>query len=117
VNAQTYQTRQVHDFFGEIGGADFAPDGGRIWVANMDTKFGGFMEFDRCQWGQPFGLSYTRRRRIESQGDIFYPDLPNEWISEADLDGDERCVLGPGERKLRYRRLLNDWEHQTLLDI
>ncbi|KAK2745890.1 hypothetical protein FQN57_003503 [Myotisia sp. PD_48] len=110
VNAQTYQTRQVHDFFGEIGGADYSPDGGRIWVANMDAKFGGLMEFDRCEWGQEFGIGHTKRRHIESRGDLYHPDLPNEWLPEADLDGDPRCVLGPGEREMRFERLslLND---------
>lgn len=109
VNAQTYQTRQVFDFFGEIGGADFTPDGGRIWVANMDVKFGGLMEYERAQWGQEFGIGHTKRRRIESRGDVYYPDLPNEWIREADLDDDVRCVLGSGERKLRFQRLEPDW--------
>ncbi|TPX22187.1 hypothetical protein DIZ76_014052 [Coccidioides immitis] len=108
VNAQTYQTRQVHDFFGEIGGADYSPDGSRIWVANMDTKFGGFMEFDRREWGQEFGIGHTRRRRIEAQGDFYSPDLPNEWLPEARLDDDPRCVLGSGERKIRFQKLFND---------
>ncbi|KAG5290749.1 WD domain-containing protein [Histoplasma capsulatum G186AR] len=115
VNAQTYQTRQVHDFFGEIGGADYTPDGGRIWVANMDHMFGGLMEFDRCQWGQEFGIGRTRKRYIEERLDTYYPDLPNEWLPEADLDDDERCALGPGERKLRFRRLMGNREHADLL--
>ncbi|PGH03022.1 hypothetical protein GX51_04340 [Blastomyces parvus] len=117
VNAQTYQTRQVHDFFGEIGGADYTPDGGRIWVANMDYTFGGLMEFDRCQWGQEFGIGRTRKRYIEERLDTYYPDLPNEWLPEADLDDDERCVLGPGERKLRFRRLMSNQEHADFLRI
>lgn len=117
VNAQTYQTRQVHDFFGEIGGADYSPDGGRIWVANMDNKFGGLMEFDRCQWGQQFGLTHTRRRKIEDAGDAYYPDLPNEWVREEDLNFDDRCVLSDGERRLRYRRLMSTEDHNSLLDF
>ncbi|ODH52144.1 hypothetical protein GX48_01698 [Paracoccidioides brasiliensis] len=115
VNAQTYQTRQVHDFFGEIGGADYTPDGGRIWVANMDQAFGGLMEFDRCQWGQEFGMARTRRRHIEERLDTYYPDLPNEWLPEADLDDDERCVLGSGERNMRFRRLMGNREHAEFL--
>ncbi|QVM10117.1 hypothetical protein D8B26_004780 [Coccidioides posadasii str. Silveira] len=114
VNAQTYQTRQVHDFFGEIGGADYSPDGSRIWVANMDTKFGGFMEFDRREWGQEFGIGHTRRRRIEAQGDFYSPDLPNEWLPEARLDDDPRCVLGSGERKIRFQKLFNDTQYEML---
>ncbi|KAL2870102.1 WD40 repeat domain-containing protein [Aspergillus lucknowensis] len=74
VNAQTYQTRQVLDFFGEIGGADYSPDGSTIWLANTDEHFGGFMEYDRRQWGQPYGLQ----------------QLPNEWVKESELKDDER---------------------------
>ncbi|WEW59309.1 hypothetical protein PRK78_004778 [Emydomyces testavorans] len=114
VNAQTYQTRQVHDFFGEIGGADYSPDGSRIWVANMDPKFGGFMEFDRREWGQEFGIGHTRKRRIECRGDVYHPDLPNEWVPEYDLDDDARCVLGARERKLRFQKLFNSTQYEML---
>ncbi|KAL4916631.1 WD40-repeat-containing domain protein [Aspergillus aurantiobrunneus] len=99
VNAQTYQTRQVHDFFGEIGGADYSPDGGTIWAANTDEHFGGFMEFDRQQWGQQYGLQRS----------------PNEWVKESDLDQDERCMLSERERQSRYLWNLSDDEHEGLL--
>ncbi|KAL2000714.1 hypothetical protein VTN02DRAFT_2709 [Thermoascus thermophilus] len=115
VNAQTYQTRQVHDFFGEIGGADYAPDGGSIWVANADNCFGGFMEYERKQWGQQFGLSFTKKREIEARGDEYRPDLPNEWLCESELDDDERCVLSARERQLRFVRNLSEEEHDDLL--
>ncbi|EAW15243.1 WD40 repeat domain-containing protein [Aspergillus clavatus NRRL 1] len=99
VNAQTYQSRQVHDFFGEIGGADFSPDGSTIWVANTDEHFGGFMEFDRRQWGQAHGPR----------------GQPNEWVRESELDEDERCVLSERERQMRFWWNLSDEEHEALL--
>ncbi|KAL2831737.1 hypothetical protein BDW59DRAFT_157699 [Aspergillus cavernicola] len=99
VDAQTYQTRQVHDFFGEVGGADYSPDGGTIWVANTDEHFGGFMEYDRRQWGQPYGLQ----------------QLPNEWIKESDLFEDQRCILSARERQSRFLRNLSNEEHEGLL--
>ncbi|KAL3478947.1 WD repeat protein [Aspergillus californicus] len=99
MNAQSYQTRQVHDFFGEIGGADFSPDGSTIWVANTDEHFGGFMEYDRQQWGQPYGLQQS----------------PNEWIKESDLHEDERCILNERERHSRFLWNLRDEEHELLL--
>ncbi|KAL4902662.1 hypothetical protein BDW74DRAFT_180760 [Aspergillus multicolor] len=99
VNAQTYQSRQVHDFFGEVGGADYSPDGSTIWAANTDELFGGFMEYDRRQWGQQFGLQQS----------------PNEWVKEADLDDDERCILSERERKSRHLWNLSDEEHENLL--
>ncbi|RDW81642.1 WD40 repeat domain-containing protein [Aspergillus mulundensis] len=99
VNAQTYRSRQVHDFFGEVGGAEYSPDGSTIWAANTDELFGGFMEYDRRQWGQQFGLQQS----------------PNEWVKEADLDEDERCMLSERERKLRHLWNLSDEEHEKLL--
>ncbi|KAJ5218086.1 uncharacterized protein N7498_000185 [Penicillium cinerascens] len=99
VDAQLFQSRQVHDFFGEIGGADYAPDGGSIWVANTDPHFGGFMQYERCQWGRPFGLT----------------DLPNEWLREDELDGDDRCILSERERSLRFLRNLSDEQHDAFI--
>ena len=99
IDAQLYQSRQVHDFFGEIGGADYSPDGGAIWVANTDPHFGGFMQYERRQWGGEYGLT----------------DFPNEWLREADLDSDQRCVLSARERQLRILRNLSDQEYDQLL--
>ncbi|KAI9925041.1 hypothetical protein MW887_006448 [Aspergillus wentii] len=99
INAQTFQSRQVHDFFGEIGGADYSPDGSAIWVANTDQHFGGFMEFERRQWGQ----------RFKQRG------LPNEWARESELDDDERCVLNERERQMRFWWNMSDEEHEELM--
>ncbi|KAJ6103467.1 hypothetical protein N7486_005894 [Penicillium sp. IBT 16267x] len=95
IDAQLYQSRQVHDFFGEIGGADYSPNGSTIWVANTDPHFGGFMQYERRQWGATYGLA----------------DLPNEWLHESELERDDRCMLSSQERKLRFLRNLTDEEH------
>lgn len=47
VDAQMYRHRQRFDFFGEIGGVSFVPDGSRFFVANADEIYGGLLEFDR----------------------------------------------------------------------
>jgi WD40 repeat protein len=99
IDAQLYQSRQVHDFFGEIGGADYAPDGGAIWVANTDPHFGGFMQYERRNWGQAFGLA----------------DLPNEWLVEGELDADERCLVGGRQRELRFLRNFADEEYEMFM--
>ncbi|OJJ84654.1 WD40 repeat domain-containing protein [Aspergillus glaucus CBS 516.65] len=92
VDAQTYTTRQVHDFFGEIAGADFSPDGGEIWVANSDDVYGGFMEFERRAWG----------KGIEA--------------GEEELGDDGRCVVGGArERGMRFLGGLSWEEYEMLL--
>ncbi|KAJ5290931.1 hypothetical protein N7478_000182 [Penicillium angulare] len=99
IDAQLYKSRQVHDFFGEVGGADYSPDGSVVWVANTDPHFGGFMQYDRRQWGAGYSVA----------------GLPNEWLSEADLEDDDRCALNARERKLRFLRNLSDREHDKFL--
>ncbi|CAG8096843.1 unnamed protein product [Penicillium olsonii] len=99
VDAQLFRSRQVHDFFGEVGGADYSPCGSNIWVANTDCHFGGFMQYQRRQWGQRIGLT----------------DLPNEWLSEDGLEDDSKCLLTRKERGLRYLRNLSDEEHDSLI--
>lgn len=99
IDAQLYKSRQVHDFFGEVGGADYSPDGSVVWVANTDPHFGGFMQYDRRQWGVGYSVA----------------GLPNEWLSEADLEDDDRCALNARERKLRFMRNLSDREHDKFL--
>ena len=47
VDAQTFRSRQRFDFFGEIAGVSFTPDGSKFFVANTDEHFGGILEFDQ----------------------------------------------------------------------
>jgi WD40 repeat protein len=53
VDATTFDTRQRFDFFGEIGGTSFVPDGSAFFVANMDRTFGGLFQFERTTWQEP----------------------------------------------------------------
>lgn len=121
VNAQTYETRQVHDFFGEIGGADYTPDGSSIWVANTDDIFGGLMEFERSQFGQRYGSTpeKSRDRRHRDASDDFtpywYSDLPHEWMAESELALSPRCITTERERDLRCLDGLSNEARDNLL--
>lgn len=106
VNASTYESRQVHDFFGEIAGADFSPDGAGVWVANADDNYGGFMEFEQRGWGSKFGPG-------AGAGACGFV---NEWAGDDGLSDDERCVVGnKREREFRFLRNWSDEEYETLL--
>ena len=50
VDAQTFESKQVIEFFGEIAGFSMPPDGSALYIANQDSKYGGLMEFER-DWG------------------------------------------------------------------
>lgn len=70
-----------------------------MWVANTDPHFGGFMSFERREWGREFGVL----------------DLANEFVGEEGLDEDGRCVLGRRERGLRFLRNFSDEEHDLFV--
>ena len=74
VDAQTFESRQTIDFFGEISGISMPPDGSKLYIANADPKYGGLMEFERSQ----DSTRYNRRPfRI--------PDLEDEHEEMVDL--------------------------------
>lgn len=120
-NASTYESRQVHDFFGEIAGADFSPDGAGLWVANADEIYGGFMEFERRIWGGKsgpgLGDGHLGSSDPDSGGDAGDgPRAANDWVGEDGLDADERCTMGnQRERGFRFLRNWSDEEYETLL--
>lgn len=108
VNATTYESRQVHDFFGEIAGADFSPDGASVWVANADEIYGGFMEFERRVWGGKPGFD----------ADVGGGETrtANDWVDEDGLETDERCTMrNQRERGFRFLRNWSDEDYETLL--
>jgi WD40 repeat protein len=51
IDAESYASKQRLDFFGEIAGTDFSPDGQNIYVGIHDSWRGGIMEFEKCGFG------------------------------------------------------------------
>lgn len=47
IDAATFQSRQVIDFFGEIGETSFSPDGQDIYIAVSDDVSGGILKYTR----------------------------------------------------------------------
>ncbi|KAF2806955.1 WD40 repeat-like protein [Mytilinidion resinicola] len=101
-DAYDFDKRQVLDFYGATAGISVTPDGQSLFVANGDGKFGGLMEFERCQFAEPWGLGEPRRswkgHRIREER---FPRGAWEWMATEDLDDDPRVV---GSRKARERR-------------
>ena len=63
VDAQTFQSKQEIEFFGEISGISMPPDGSRLYIANCDPKYGGIMDFGRSTYCAGHGNGNGRRRR------------------------------------------------------
>ena len=84
VNAQTYKSEQVIEFFGEIAGISMPPDGSSLYIANQDPRYGGLMEFER-------------RRRFGIQ-EVEHPESRwgrgmEDWLPDSDLEDDARVLL------------------------
>ena len=101
VDAVTFESRQRFDFFGEIGGVAFSPDGGSFFVANTDDVFGGIMEFERT--GCRYGSGVMRQERLVGSGknaEKMLVETYNDWTCEDALDDEDRISL---ESRRRYR--------------
>ena len=61
VDAQSFQSKQEIEFFGEIAGISMPPDGSRLYIANCDPNYGGIMEFERSRSGTRYTSDYRRR--------------------------------------------------------
>ncbi len=101
VDAESFESKQRFDVFGEIGGISFTPDGSEFFVANTDRKFGGIMEYERIGYGEQYGMRYLRQREIEDAGDDYYDEKGFEWVADEDLDGDNRVEITETHRSRR----------------
>jgi WD40 repeat protein len=84
VDARGWEGSQTHEFYGGVVGCDFEGDGGGFWVANCDSRFGGFMRWERGGGGQESGLGFVRKG-AEWDGE-------EDWIAEEKRVSDARCV-------------------------
>lgn len=76
INAQTFESKQVFDFFGPIGGTAFTLDGQSLFVANSERRFGGIIELDRTGWAER-----TARRRAWE--DPQWDDVMTDWSCDG----------------------------------
>ena len=110
IDADTFETKQTIDFFGDIAGASLTPDGETLWVGCADPGFGGLMEFQRQGWG---GWG-TKRRRKRRDSDVDWTSMMKNRIA----DGEPRTrgvsgkkVLSEGELQNRDGDSVMDEDH------
>jgi hypothetical protein len=94
INAQTFESKQVFDFFGPIGGITFTPDGQSLFIANGEKTFGGIVELDRTGWAER-----TAERKPDQ--DIIWDDLTTDWIEDDRLDEYDLTLSSHAERERR----------------
>ena len=98
INAQTFESKQVFDFFGPIGGVTFTPNGQSLFIANGERRFGGIMELDRTGWAEK-----TARRKSWDHAE--WDDLMTDWAFDYTLNDHERVSGGDMERHRRHVEL------------
>lgn len=94
INAQTFESKQVFDFFGPIGGITFTPDGQSLFIANGERRFGGIIELERTGWAEK-----TARHREFDDPD--WDDLMTDWAYNDRLSNNDRAVCSSTERERR----------------
>jgi WD40 repeat protein len=116
IDAVTCASEQTVDFFGEIAGTTFTPDGSELFIANADPHVGGLMQLER--WGNRSGRGMVPKDRFAATHQ--YDDEPVslglnwegrvrrerergwQWDWEWDWDGKgdtkERDYWRPGRR-------------------
>ncbi|KAH7076458.1 WD40-repeat-containing domain protein [Paraphoma chrysanthemicola] len=94
INAQTFESKQVFDFFGPIGGTTFTPDGQSLLIANGERRFGGIIELDRTGWAE----NNTRRRDYDG---IDWDGPMTDWAYDDRLTDHDRVSCGDAERSRR----------------
>lgn len=94
INAQTFESKQVFDFFGPIGGAAFTPDGQSLFIANGERRFGGIIELDRTGWAE-------KNARRKSWDNPEWDDIMTDWAHNSRLENHDRVLSGRIERQRR----------------
>lgn len=93
IDAQTFKSKQVFDFFGPLGGVTFTPDGQSLLVANGEPRFGGIVELDRT------GMERVPRQQALRTTTSDEP--MTDWAYDNELSSHARVLCGDVERQRR----------------
>ena len=94
LDGNSFDRKQTFDFFGEIGGLSFVPDGSKFFVANSDPGYGGLMEFERADYGGVFGTRSRQPNVVSVEQELRESNWKetNGWLGEGELSDDFRVV-------------------------
>jgi WD40 repeat protein len=100
IDAETYDSKQVLDFFGDIAGTTLSADGSELFVSNSDREFGGLMSFQRTSHGN-FGHGDDSYGMNARASDRYGRRNVYDWLPEYELDYDSRVRLSAKARRRR----------------
>jgi len=95
INAQTWESKQVFDFFGPVGGVTFTPDGQSLFISNGERRFGGIIELERTGWAEKTG----KRKSLDH---AVWDDVMTDWAHDEALHDHGGVMPGNMERQRRH---------------
>ncbi|KAE9978530.1 hypothetical protein EG328_001440 [Venturia inaequalis] len=103
IDADTYDRKQVVNFFGDVAGMTMSSDGSEFYVANSDRHFGGLMTFKRLGYG---GNDFEEHVDVSIQGGggsrrHHGRSEQHDWLPEHDLEYNSRVRLSAKARRRR----------------
>lgn len=100
IDADTYDRKQVVNFFGDVAGITMSSDGSAFYIANSDRHFGGLMSFKRLGYG---GNDFEEDVDVSVQGggSRRHPRIQHDWLPEYDLEYHSGVRLSAKARRRR----------------
>lgn len=77
IDAQTYNSKQTIDIFGDLGGVDFSNEGRDLCVLSSDASRGGLLQFERC--GLEAEPCLDQQNRGETFAEQYYSPRPRAF--------------------------------------
>ncbi|KAI1857302.1 uncharacterized protein JN550_013328 [Neoarthrinium moseri] len=84
IDAQTFDTEQKLELFGEIGGTAFADEGRSLMALVCDPARGGLIQFDRCDAGAEDMFNVTGQNQ-SSQHWNWWRSNEYDWASNSEI--------------------------------
>lgn len=106
VDAKSFHERQRFEFFGEIGGISFTPDGSKFFVANTDSRFGGLLEFDRLRTGTHYDRWQRKRQDCDKSRGVLLDKNDSESGEDSGCGEDSHGDNFPSHRGLALDHLI-----------
>ncbi|QDS67794.1 hypothetical protein FKW77_006724 [Venturia effusa] len=109
IDADTYDRKQVVNFFGDVAGITMSSDGSEFYIANSDRHFGGLMSFQRLRYGgDDFGEHNGNSRRGSDGRRLDHMrSEQHDWLPEHDLEYHSGVRLSAKARRRRGLGLHN----------
>ncbi|KAI0515251.1 WD40-repeat-containing domain protein [Xylaria bambusicola] len=106
IDAQTFESKQTIDIFGELAGVSFANAGQEIMALSSDPVRGGVLRLERCDHGAEDTFSYMRRQYL---GDYGWVEPGYDWLSTPQQVVDHPRTQVTLSQKQRQASMVEDW--------